>query len=80
MARFDVYRHPRGRGCLLDVQSNVISALKTRVVIPLLPPSDVPQPIPHLHPQLLVGGERLLLATQLLGVVSNRGSAFLSPA
>ena len=40
MAQFDVYRNPRGTSrarYLLDVQHDVLSGLKTRVVVPLLP-------------------------------------------
>jgi toxin CcdB len=72
VAQFDIYRHQDGRGYLLDLQSNLIDALQTRVVIPLLPPSEVPQPISNLHPTFEVEGERFVLATQLLGAVPRR--------
>ena len=36
MARFDVHRAPRGQGYLLDCQSNLLNALETRAVVPLL--------------------------------------------
>ena len=36
MARFDVYRNPDGNGFLLDVQADLMSHLKSRLVIPLV--------------------------------------------
>jgi toxin CcdB len=73
VARFDLYRRPRGaKGCLLDVQSQFLDHLRTRVVVPLLPPEEVPAPLRDLHPRFVVEGEALLLATQLLGAIPLR--------
>lgn len=75
MARFDIYDNP-GRNqknvpFLLDVQSNVISGLATRIVIPLRPlslfssikmPSDV-------FPIIVVSGVSYFLDTPQLGAI-----------
>jgi len=37
MARYDLYPNPFGRGYLLDVQSDLLDELATRVVIPVMP-------------------------------------------
>jgi toxin CcdB len=72
VARFDLYR-PRGSAALLlDVQSNFVDFLQTRVVVPLLPPDSVPKPLRDLHPVFVIEGESLLLATQLLAAVPRR--------
>lgn len=73
MARFDAYRHPSvPAGYLLQVQSDVIDELDTRVVVPLMPPADVPRPTCDLHPVFRVQGEDMLMATQLLGAIARR--------
>ena len=62
MARHDVYR---GAGAyLLDCQSDYLSALETRFVVPLLPEGEVPQ-VHGLNPVFRVEGERQVMATQL---------------
>lgn len=72
MARFDLHRNPNGPGYLLDVQSDFVSQLTTRIVIPLLPPDAVPRPIRDLHPAITVGGEDFVLVTPFLGAVTTR--------
>lgn len=75
MAHYSVYRNdnPRTRAdfpLLVDVQADLLAALRTRVVVPLVRLSDTPmQPIDRLTPIVEVNGERyLLLAPQLAGV------------
>ncbi|HEU0134236.1 MAG TPA: CcdB family protein [Allosphingosinicella sp.] len=62
MARHDVYR---GAGAyLLDCQSDYLSGLDTRFVVPLLPEGEVPR-VFRLNPIFSVEGERVVMATQL---------------
>jgi toxin CcdB len=78
MARFDVYPAlDGGRGFLLDVQSNTLSSLKTRVVIPLLAEKDFVQPARRLNPAFMINGIRHILATEFMGTVPK---SELSPA
>lgn len=78
MARFDVYANP-GRGAestpfLLDVQSDLLDGLDSRVVIPLRSLSRFPDvKLPErLMPVLLMGGKRLLLETPKMAAVPRR--------
>ncbi len=69
MARHDVYR--RGEIYLLDCQSDSLSELDTRFVVPLLPLGAVPR-VRRLNPVFEVQGERLVMATQLASSVPSR--------
>lgn len=71
MARFDVYRNAGGAGYLLDVQSDLLQGLNTRVVVPLLPPEDAPQPARRLNPVLKVERTQVVMTTQFLAAVAN---------
>ena len=73
MARFDLFRRPRSQpGYLVQLQSDFLDALETRVVAPLLPPAAVPVPLRDLHPRFDIEGEPYLLAAQLLGAIPKR--------
>jgi toxin CcdB len=69
MARFDVHANPDGPGCLLDIQADLLSHLNTRVVVPLLPLAQAPQPARTLNPCFEIGGETLVMATQFMAAV-----------
>lgn len=78
MARFDVYanssRHAKTTPWLLDVQSDLLDELDSRVVIPLrhladFAHLDLPQ---RLMPILLVSGQEFLLETPKLAAVPRR--------
>jgi toxin CcdB len=70
MARFDLY--PGEVGYLLDVQTNFLSMLNTRLVVPLVPLQAAPRPAGRLNPILDVSGELCALQPQLMGAVSTR--------
>jgi toxin CcdB len=69
MARFDVFVNESGAGYLLDVQSDLLSGLNTRVVVPLLPTSSAPSPAQRLNPVFIINGEELVMATQYLAAI-----------
>ncbi|MDN5940071.1 MAG: CcdB family protein [Salinisphaera sp.] len=69
MARFDVCRNEVGSGYLLDVQSDLLSDLNTRVVVPLLPKSEAPLPAERLNPEFEVGEAKVVMATQYMAAV-----------
>ena len=50
MARYDVFAGRVEGSYLLNVQSDLLDHLKTRVVIPLLPIQAAPPAIRNLHP------------------------------
>lgn len=69
MARFDVYARPGGAGYLLDVQADVLSGLNTRLVVPLLPLAEAPEPAKRLNPVFEIGSEPHVMVTQFLAAV-----------
>jgi len=72
MARFDVYRS-RGTGpLLLDCQADLLDALDTRFVVPLLAHALVPAPMARLNPVFTVAGERVVMATHLAAAIPVR--------
>ena len=70
MSQYDVHRLRSGE-LMMDCQSNFLSALQTRLVIPLVDPDTVPGPLPRLHPLFEVEGDRMLLATHLAAAIPN---------
>jgi toxin CcdB len=74
MAQFDVYANPNpdtnhAIPYLLDVQSDLLEPLATRVVVPLVRLSVMPRPARHLNPVFEVQGDRVVMSTaELAGV------------
>jgi len=71
MAQFDVYKNPRGGEypLLLDVQSDLLSRLATRVVVPLVVRDERAAPISRLNPTATIGGVEHVLHFQELAAV-----------
>ncbi len=75
MAQFDLYRNPNPVSksripLLLDVQSDLLGALATRIVVPLCRPEFVGrQPVERLNPQVDIEGRKLVVLTQELAGV-----------
>lgn len=75
MAQFSVYRNPNTQTrarypFLLDVQSDLLETLGTRVVVPLCPTSAIEgRPVGTLMPTFVVEGKRYVMLTpQLAGI------------
>jgi len=68
VAQFDVYKNPRGGmfPLLLDVQSEVLDRLATRVVVPLSTAKRYGKPITRLNPTASIGGVSYVLVFQEL--------------
>jgi toxin CcdB len=65
MAKYDVYRDPRGsENLLVSVQSDLFDGLDTRLAIPLLPEHPNRTPLRKLNPVLVIGERRYALYTQ----------------
>ncbi|MFN7009042.1 MAG: CcdB family protein [Allorhizobium sp.] len=60
MTRFHVHRIGNNGSLALDIQSNLLDALTTRVVVPL---------VPRLNPRVAVDGETFALLTQFMTTV-----------
>ncbi len=72
MPRFDLHRLRDGSGYLLNVEHHLHDALRTRVVVPLVPVDRAPQPTPRLNPVFEIEGERHVLFPQFLAAVPKR--------
>jgi toxin CcdB len=72
MAQFDLFRNPRGRPfpLLLDVQADLLSALATRVVVPMARLSTYgAKPITRLNPTAKIAGIDYVLVFQELAAI-----------
>lgn len=69
MAKYDVHEYRSGDGYLLDVQAELLDHLNTRVVVPLLPKLQAPQPAARLNPVFEIEGTSFVLATQFLAAI-----------
>jgi toxin CcdB len=72
MPQFDVYRNVAEPGYLLDCQSDMLSNLRTRLVVPLLPPDYAPLPSRRLNPTLRVEGGEVVMMTHFASAVPAR--------
>ncbi len=75
MARFDVHRNPTDNPdvpYLIDIQSDLLSGLRTRVVVPLVPVERFAKPMTRLNPIFEIDGQRLVMATTDLAGVDSR--------
>lgn len=78
MAQFDVYRNanPASRArvpYLLDVQSDLLEPLATRIVVPLCRPELLSgKPAERLNPAFEVEGRKLLMLTPEIAGVSRK--------
>jgi len=72
MPQFDVYRNVSEPGYLLDCQSDALSSLTTRVVVPLLPAEYAPKPSRRLNPTLRVGTGDVVMMTHFASAVPRR--------
>lgn len=72
MAQFDVYlSSARNTPYVVDVQSDLLTPLATRLVIPLSPASSVfgNEPITRLTPIIQIGGDDYVLGTPKMAAV-----------
>ncbi|WP_173983674.1 CcdB family protein [Magnetospirillum sp. SS-4] len=64
MAQFDLY--PSDGGLLLDVQSDILDGLETRMIVPLLPLAELARPAQRLNPVFMIGDSRYVMAPQFM--------------
>jgi len=69
MSKYDVHSYRSGAGFLLDVQAELLDHLNTRVVVPMLPKDQAPQPAARLNPVFEIDGDSFVMATQFLSAV-----------
>ncbi len=69
MAQYDVYSNPFGDGYLLNIQTDLLDHLNTRVVIPLLPAEIAHKEAGALSPNFEIDRHSCVLATQLIATI-----------
>ena len=69
MDRFSLFPNPSGTGYLLNVQSDLLHELNTRIVVPLLPLDQAPLPAKELNPVFSVDGKEHVMVTQYLAAI-----------
>jgi len=77
MAQFDVYPNPnhatrKNIPYLLDVQADLLDAMATRVVVPLILAEIMGQGVKQLNPHFKIKGEVVVMSTAELAGVSMR--------
>jgi toxin CcdB len=71
MAQFDVHTLSKGR-LAIDCQSNLLSHLESRLVVPLVPKAAAPRPARRLNPLFDIGGVEHVMLTQFSGAIDRR--------
>lgn len=69
MPKYDVFPNPGGEGYLLDVQTDLLSDLNTRLVVPLLPTAIAPKPATRLNPVFAIDEQPVVMVTQFMAAV-----------
>ncbi|OFZ70786.1 MAG: plasmid maintenance protein CcdB [Betaproteobacteria bacterium RBG_16_58_11] len=82
MPQFDVYKNPnrataREAPYLLDVQSDLLEPLSTRVVVPLIATKRMKRTLSNLNPLFEIEGHQVILSTAELAAIP---SSHLGPA
>lgn len=67
MAKGDIFRFEDGYA--VDVQSDLLFDLQTRVVVPLRPMSEYGQPADRLNPIIWINGEQWVLLPQFIATL-----------
>ena len=69
MPKYDVYRAPKGAGYLLDVQTDLLGDLRSRVVVPLIPRNQNYPIAKRLNPVFVLFDEDHIMVTELLAAI-----------
>ncbi|NKN37474.1 hypothetical protein HFC70_14050 [Agrobacterium sp. a22-2] len=69
MARFRVYRLKSEGLLAVDLQSDFLDDLPSRVMAPLYPVTDLPWVMARLTPRFMIDGQMFVMATQRMGSI-----------
>lgn len=72
MAQFDVHRLASSGDMVVDCQADILTALNTRLVVPLLPIDRAPGAAQRLNPIFTIAGLEYALVTQFAAAVQVR--------
>jgi len=70
MSQFDVHR--LADGLVLNCQSDLLSHITSRLVVPLVPKSEAPTPVRRLNPVFQIEGEDHVMISESCGAVRNK--------
>lgn len=70
MARFHVYRLKQDNVLVIDLQSDLLGDLKTRVMAPLYDQKEFNWSFPRLTPMFVIEGKTYVMATQRMAAVN----------
>lgn len=73
MSRFDLYKGRDGSDYFLDVQTDFLAQLHSRMVIPVVKARRMSHVIPHLHLKVDINGVPHYLVTNMMGAMPSRG-------
>lgn len=69
MPQHDVFPNPSGNRYLLDVQTDLLDGLNTRMIRPLLPISSTPKPATRLNPYFEIVDAPVVMPAQFMAAV-----------
>jgi toxin CcdB len=72
LAQFDVYPLRSSAGLIVDCQSDLLSDLNTRFVVPLMTLDQAPAAAKRLNPVFDLGGQEFVMVTQFAAAVDVR--------
>ncbi|MGV1790139.1 CcdB family protein [Rhizobium sp. A37_96] len=64
-----VYGLKQSRALTLDLQSDLLAGLSTRMMAPLLRAENISMPMARLNPQFTINGKPYVMATQLMAAI-----------
>jgi toxin CcdB len=70
MARFTVHLEKTSKKLVVNVQSDLLDELGSRLVIPMIPLSEAHKPVKKLNPVLEFEGKKVVLLTHQMAAVS----------
>lgn len=72
MAQFDVFRFPETTELLLDVQSNRLDDILTRVIVPLVIKTPFLKPVPRLNPIFVIERDTYVMMPHYMTSIPRR--------
>ncbi|MGJ5620938.1 CcdB family protein [Sulfitobacter sp. MF3-043] len=69
MSKYDLHPTQVEGEYLLDVQTDLLDVQSTRMMVPVLPETAVPNAVRSLHPAFDMDGKMFVMATHLMGAV-----------
>lgn len=69
MSQYDIFRLKTNRSLVLNCQSDLLDALETRFVAPLMNKDKAPKPAKRLNPEFIIEGQHFVLLPQFAATI-----------